>query len=58
MLDISTPITVELNTTSSYLDLCKFIQNQLVEVGIQLDININPTLYTQTNGSDFKIRFF
>ena len=40
--NISTPISLALNTTSSYLDLCEFIQNQLAEVGIQLDININP----------------
>ena len=32
--NISTPISVALNTTSSYLDLCEFIQNQLAEVGI------------------------
>jgi peptide/nickel transport system substrate-binding protein len=55
---VSTPITIELNTTSSYLDLCEFIQNQLAEVGIQLDININPPSTHRQMVSTSKLDFF
>ena len=58
MLDISTPITIELNTTSSYLDLCEFIQNQLAEVGIQLEININPPSTHRQMVATSKLDFF
>ena len=55
---VLTPITIELNTTSSYLDLCEFIQNQLVEVGIQLEININsPSTHRQMVATS-KLDFF
>ena len=56
--DISTPISVELNTTSSYLDLCEFIQNQLAEVGIQLEININPPSTHRQMVATSKLDFF
>ena len=56
--DISTPITIELNTTSSYLDLCEFIQNQLSEVGIQLEININPPSTHRQMVATSKLDFF
>jgi len=55
---ISIPISVELNTTSSYLDLCEFIQNQLAEVGIQLDININPPSTHRQMVATSKLDFF
>ena len=35
-------IQLTLNTTSSYLDLCEFIQGQLSEIGISIIINMNP----------------
>ena len=55
---VSTPLTIELNTTSSYLDLCEFIQNQLIEVGIQLEININsPSTHRQMVATS-KLDFF
>lgn len=39
--------TIELYTTSQYLDLCEFIQHQLSEVGIKLKVEVNPS---QTHG--------
>jgi peptide/nickel transport system substrate-binding protein len=33
---------INLSTTASYLDLCKFIQNQLSEIGIKIKIDVNP----------------
>ena len=56
--NISTPISVALNTTSSYLDLCEFIQNQLAEVGIQLEININPPSTHRQMVATSKLDFF
>lgn len=55
---VSTPFTIELNTTSSYLDLCEFIQNQLAEVGIQLEININPPSTHRQMVATSKLDFF
>lgn len=55
---ISLPISLELNTTSSYLDLCEFIQNQLSEVGILLEININPPSTHRQMVATSKLDFF
>ncbi len=33
---------IKLYTTSQYLDLCEYMQHQLQEVGIQLQIEVNP----------------
>lgn len=33
---------INLSTTASYLDLCKYIQNQLSEIGIKIKIDVNP----------------
>ncbi len=38
--DLSTNII--LSTTSSYLDLCEYIQNELKTLGFNISININP----------------
>ena len=34
--------TIELYTTSQYLDLCEYMQHQLQEIGIPLTIEVNP----------------
>ncbi|MFM1874562.1 MAG: hypothetical protein RL266_299 [Bacteroidota bacterium] len=34
--------TIELYTTSQYLDLCEYMQHQLQELGIQMQIEVNP----------------
>ncbi|MBQ1408466.1 MAG: ABC transporter substrate-binding protein [Bacteroidales bacterium] len=34
--------TLSLTTTSSYLDLCKYIQQQLTLIGINVKIDVNP----------------
>lgn len=49
---------ITLITTSSYLDICKYIQSQLAEIGIKLKIDVNPpaTLREMISGS--KIAFF
>ena len=55
---ISSPISIELNTTSSYLDLCEFIQNQLSDVGISVEININPPSTHRQMVATSKLDFF
>ena len=34
--------TIKLSTTSTYLDLCKYIQQQLSIIGINIDVDVNP----------------
>ena len=34
--------TIKLSTTSSYLDLCKYIQQQLSLIGIEITLDVNP----------------
>jgi len=33
---------IHLNTTSSYVDLCEYIQHSWQEVGLQVELNVNP----------------
>lgn len=49
---------ISLITTSSYLDICKYIQSQLAEIGVKLKIDVNPpaTLREMVSGS--KVAFF
>ena len=51
-------IDITLNTTSSYLDLCEFIQNQLSEIGIAVSININPPSTHRQMVATSKLDFF
>lgn len=34
--------TIKLATTATYLDLCKYIQQQLSIIGINIDVDVNP----------------
>ncbi len=34
--------TIKLSTTATYLDLCKYIQQQLSIIGINIDVDVNP----------------
>jgi peptide/nickel transport system substrate-binding protein len=36
------PQTVTLSTTSAYLDLCKYIQQELIQAGLNVKIDVNP----------------
>jgi ABC-type transport system substrate-binding protein len=33
---------INLNTTSSYVDLCEYIQHAWQEIGLQVEVNVNP----------------
>jgi len=50
------PIT--LMTNSSYLDICKYIQSQLTELGIRLKIEISPPATLREMIAQSKVHFF
>jgi peptide/nickel transport system substrate-binding protein len=50
------PIT--LTTTSEYLDLCKFIQHELSELGISLQIDVSPPATLKEMKAQAKLPFF
>ena len=49
---------ITLSTTSSYLDLCKYIQNQLAEIGLKIKIDVNPPATLREMIAKSKISFF
>ena len=49
---------ITLSTTSSYLDLCEFIQNQLSLVGIQISIDVNPPATHRNMVANSRLSFF
>lgn len=51
-------VQITLHTTSSYLDICEFIQNQLSEIGIEVAINISPPSTHRQMVSTSKLNFF
>ena len=50
------PIT--LSTTATYLDLCKFIQQQLNEIGFQIKIDVNPPASLRSMIAKSEVTFF
>lgn len=50
------PIT--LTTNASYLDLCKFIQSQLSEIGIKIKIDVTPPATLREMVAHSKVNFF
>jgi len=50
------PIT--LTTTSEYLDLCKFIQHEMSDLGIQLQIDVSPPATLKELKAQAKLAFF
>lgn len=49
---------ISLSTTSSYLDLCEFIQHQLGELGIKIKIDVNPPATLREMVAKSKLSFF
>jgi len=49
---------IVLNTTSSYLDLCEFIQSELKKIGIDLQIEVNPPSTHREMVATSKLIFF
>ncbi len=54
--DVSKEIT--LCTTSSYLDLCEYIQNSLSEIGLNIKIEVNPPSTHRQMVATSKLSFF
>jgi len=50
--------TVVLSATSEYLDICKYIQHEASEVGINLKIDINPPAALKEMKAQAKLPFF
>lgn len=50
------PIT--LTTSSEYLDLCKFIQHEMSELGIQINIDVSPPATLKELKAQAKLAFF
>jgi oligopeptide transport system substrate-binding protein len=49
---------ITLTTNSDYLDLCKYIQHQLGEIGISIKINVNPPASLKELKAQAKLPFF
>lgn len=49
---------VTLSTTSDYLDLCKYVQSQLGDIGLTVNINVLPEASMREMKADAKLNFF
>ncbi|MDD5569777.1 MAG: ABC transporter substrate-binding protein [Bacteroidales bacterium] len=49
---------IALSTNNSYLELCKYIQSQLSEVGIKIKIDVNPPATHRNMVANSKLLFF
>ena len=49
---------IKLSTTSSYLDLCEYIQNELAKLGLDISIDVNPPSTHRQMVATSKLSFF
>jgi ABC-type transport system substrate-binding protein len=49
---------IVLSTTSSYLDLCEYIQNQLQEIGLKVRVEVSPASTHRQMVATSKLNFF
>jgi ABC-type transport system substrate-binding protein len=49
---------IVLSTTSSYLDLCEYIQNQLQDIGLNVRVEVNPPSTHRQMVATSKLNFF
>lgn len=56
--DIPPGTEVVLSTTSSYLDICEYIQNQLQELGLNIKVEVNPPSTHRQMVATSKLNFF
>jgi len=54
----SNPLKIKLSTTASYLDICKFIQKQLNDIGIDLELDVSPPGTLREAIAQSKVIFF
>lgn len=50
--------SIELSTTSSYVDLCEFVQGQLAEIGIDLRVDVLPLSSHKDGVANGELLFF
>lgn len=53
-----TDTEIVLSTTSSYLDLCEYIQNQLMDIGLKVKVEVNPPSTHRQMVATSKLSFF
>ena len=53
-----TDTEIVLSTTSSYLDLCEYIQNQMQDIGLRVKIEVNPASTHRQMVATSKLSFF
>jgi peptide/nickel transport system substrate-binding protein len=53
-----TDTEIILSTTSSYLDLCEYIQNQLQDIGLKVRVEVNPASTHRQMVATSKLSFF
>ena len=56
--DFDTKQEIVLSTTSSYLDLCEYIQNSLQEIGLNIRVEVNPPSTHRQMVATSKLNFF
>ncbi len=49
---------ITLNTTSSYLDLCEFMQSQLAQIGMKIKLDVSPSGTLREMIARSKVNFF
>ncbi len=49
---------ITLSTTADYVDICKFIQSQLAEIGIRIRIDVTPSATIRELKAQAKLPFF
>lgn len=49
---------IKLVTTSDYLDLCKFVQSQLGELGLEINVEVSPAAAMREMKAHSKLDFF
>jgi len=49
---------ISIATNSSYLDLCKYIQSELTEIGMNIKIDVNPPATLREMIAQSKLQFF
>ncbi len=49
---------ITLSTTAEYLDICKYVQHQLSEIGVSIEIDVNPPATLKELKAQSKLKFF
>lgn len=50
--------TIVISTTAEYIDICEYMQHQLGEIGIKIEIDVNPPATSNELVANAQLRFF